>query len=156
MSQTAKNHHIYYASSKKQWNNIIVDDANEGLEEYRFFYDVLEIGDCGENLIWLFYKNKTLVVAGEGEMYDYLPEEAPWYKYHDIISQILIEEDVESIGKYSFYDCNINYIILSLMSITQMPGRQPSLSPARGGYYLRKKWNSTLSFPDKRISEGRW
>ena len=103
---------IYYAFSEEQWNSINIGDGNDGLEGFNFFYDVVEVGQCGENLIWLFFKNETLVVAGEGEMYDYLPEDAPWYKYHDIIAQILIEEDVETIGNNSFYDCNTNYVII--------------------------------------------
>lgn len=60
-------------------------------------------GECGENLIWTFYRDGTFVVSGTGKMTDYeIEEERPWDKYVDNIEILKIEEGVTSIGSLSF------------------------------------------------------
>lgn len=106
---------IYYGAGSGDWSDIsISSEGNEALlHDVNIFYDVVDIGVCGEKLIWLFYTNGTLSIIGEGKMNDFLAEEAPWFKYNDRIEQINVEEDVESIGDFAFYDCSTKYVDLS-------------------------------------------
>ena len=72
---------------------------------------IIASGTCGENLTWTVYSD-TLVISGEGDMYDYDYNNTPWYAYRDYIITVIIKNDVTSIGDYAFSDCD------SLTSIT--------------------------------------
>ena len=62
---------------------------------------------CGENMIWsLDTETKTLTISGTGKMYDYTRDDsAPWKKYYTFIKNLVVEEGVQTIGKYAFYQC---------------------------------------------------
>ena len=64
----------------------------------------LASGTCGDNLTWKLSEDGQLTISGEGEMYDY-PDEAPWIDYVDVITHIIIEEGVTSIGTGAFFIC---------------------------------------------------
>lgn len=62
-------------------------------------------GECGDNVKWSFNPiNKTLTISGEGAMYDYEINEAPWLKESFIIpvNKVVVEEGVTYIGEYAF------------------------------------------------------
>lgn len=61
-----------------------------------------ESGVCGDNLSWSV-ENKVLTITGNGEMYDYTYNNSPWNELE--ISEIIIDEGVESIGEYAFFQC---------------------------------------------------
>ncbi|MBQ7632098.1 MAG: leucine-rich repeat protein [Paludibacteraceae bacterium] len=63
-------------------------------------------GTCGENLEWHFF-NGTLTIYGTGDMYDYDSEASPWFEadLNDVIEELIIEEDVTSIGNGAFVVC---------------------------------------------------
>lgn len=64
-------------------------------------------GECGENVIWTFYRDGTFVVSGTGKMTDYKSEEErPWNKYINNIEIVKIEEGISSIGILSFFNAN--------------------------------------------------
>lgn len=106
---------IYYGAGSEDWADISISPVgNEALlHDVNIFYDVVDIGVCGEKLMWLFFDNGTLSIIGEGKMNDFLAEEAPWFKYNDRIEQINVEEDVESIGDFAFYNCSTKYVDIS-------------------------------------------
>ncbi len=57
------------------------------------------------SLSWTLTKGGTLTISGKGAMPDYTENSRPsWEKYADGISQVIIEDGVESIGSYAFYD----------------------------------------------------
>ena len=68
-----------------------------------------ENGSCGENLNYRYDEaNKTLIVSGNGAMYDYvLPSSwgnhTPWDSYKDQVEHIVIESGVTTIGNAAFY-----------------------------------------------------
>ncbi|MCH5192469.1 MAG: leucine-rich repeat domain-containing protein [Oscillospiraceae bacterium] len=66
-------------------------------------------GTCGENLTWVL-ENGTLTISGTGEMTDYtfsVPgENPPWYAKRSLITDIIINDGVTSIGKLAFRNCN--------------------------------------------------
>lgn len=59
-------------------------------------------GTCGDNLTWTLDYEGTLAISGSGAMKNYHTGMAPWYENRDAITKIVINEGVESIGKYSF------------------------------------------------------
>lgn len=64
-------------------------------------------GKCGNNLSWNFdeYSGK-LTVSGKGKMTNYSNfTNVPWYDIKQYITDIVIDESVESIGDYAFYYC---------------------------------------------------
>ncbi len=58
---------------------------------------------CGDNLTWS-YDNGTLTISGTRGMRDYNDNVVPWDEYRDLITDIVIEDDVTSIGDAAFSD----------------------------------------------------
>ncbi len=63
-------------------------------------------GSCGENISWELDYDGTLNITGTGEMNSYGLLDSPWSKYRDEITNVIIEDGVESIGSYAFNECN--------------------------------------------------
>ncbi|MBR1532118.1 MAG: leucine-rich repeat protein, partial [Eubacterium sp.] len=77
-----------------------------------------ESGQCGENVTWSFNSSTgKLTISGTGDMYDYVWNyddgwaDSPFYQNY-VITNIVINSGVTSIGSYAFYGCE------SLTSIT--------------------------------------
>ena len=65
-------------------------------------------GACGSGLTWtLNTVTGVLTISGTGEMDDYYDEPAPWSEYASIITSVVIEDGVTSIGYYAFADCEM-------------------------------------------------
>ena len=61
-------------------------------------------GACGNNLTWNFNPSTyTLTISGEGAMYDYDANGAPWVQYADRIAFVVIQNGVTSIGNCAFF-----------------------------------------------------
>ncbi len=73
--------------------------------DYNFEEGVIGTGKCGENLRWALYPGGTFVLSGTGEMYDYMEETVPWYKYRERIVTLQMENGVSKIGDYAFIGC---------------------------------------------------
>ena len=68
-------------------------------------------GSCGaegDNLTWsLDTTTGLLTITGSGEMADYFWNSgAPWYKFHDSITDVSLPEGLISIGSRAFYGCS--------------------------------------------------
>ena len=62
-------------------------------------------GSCGENATWSF-KGGVLTISGSGAMTNFTSSaSAPWYNIRHSINQIVISEDITSIGAYAFQNC---------------------------------------------------
>ena len=62
-------------------------------------------GTCGKDLKWS-YSGTTLTIKGSGAMKNYSEvNKAPWYKYREEITTVILPEELESIGILSFYNC---------------------------------------------------
>lgn len=49
-------------------------------------YAEIVSGECGAKLTWSLSNNYTLIIEGEGDMYDWsIPDEVPWYMYRSLI-----------------------------------------------------------------------
>ncbi len=70
---------------------------------------VLAEGDFGEEntLHWVYKDDASLTISGTGAMPDYTEDGGqPWNAYLRTIEKLIIEEDVESIGAYAFYEAD--------------------------------------------------
>ncbi len=71
-------------------------------------------GADGENLTWTLTYDGVLTVSGSGQMDKYYQnpvpvfgrERAPWYEYRTEIAAVVLENGVESVGEYAFYNCS--------------------------------------------------
>ena len=93
-------------------------------------------------LTWIISDEGTLTVSGKGRMPDYSGSAlAPWYDYREKIAALEVEEGVQSIGDYAFFDCGnlktlqlpksltklgkscfVGCDRLALLDLTQVPG----------------------------------
>lgn len=74
-------------------------------------------GTCGENLTWVL-ENGTLIISGTGDMTDYnysgSDDKSPWYDKRSLITDIIINDGVTSVGKLAFRDCmNLQKAVLA-------------------------------------------
>ncbi|MBR5536099.1 MAG: leucine-rich repeat protein [Clostridia bacterium] len=109
------------------------DYAEENYIEFESSGDapvaIIASGECGDNLTWTLDNYGLLTVSGTGKMsynstsgggFDAGAElmasyyEVPWYSVKDKIVKVVVEEGVESIEDYAFYNCHhLEEIILS-------------------------------------------
>ena len=71
---------------------------------------LIDSGSCGDNLSWELTDTGTdiiLIIRGAGEMYDYDLESAtpPWFTQRESITNVIVEENVTSIGAHAFDGC---------------------------------------------------
>ena len=65
-------------------------------------------GTCGENVNWALYDDGTLVISGSGKMTEFYASEsgaAPWYEHSEMITTVVVENGVTTLGDYAFRDC---------------------------------------------------
>ncbi|MCD7770685.1 MAG: leucine-rich repeat protein [Oscillospiraceae bacterium] len=116
---------VYYYGTEDEWNEIEIGSNNNPLLNATIHFlgsdddddeqpddDDKDItlpasGTCGENLTWYIGTDGVLTISGNGDMYDYyLNTSIPWYKYTDVITEIVVEEGVTSIGELAFCFCD--------------------------------------------------
>ncbi len=76
---------------------------------------VINSGKCGENVIWTYYSDNSLVISGTGAMYEYYDGyyyeisniAIPWYSYSELANKIIVEEGVTSICRFAFLDARL-------------------------------------------------
>ena len=108
-------------------------------------YAAVVDGTCGDNLTWtLNTKDSILVIAGTGEMTNYLYSPAPWSDYKSYIKYVTLPDGLTSIGYYAFYDCE------SLTSIT-IPNSVTSIG---GGAFSGCKGLTSITIPNSVTSIG--
>ena len=71
-------------------------------------------GFCGDGVYWRLKDNGTsLYIYGKGAMYDYRGD-APWMAYKNKLTKVVVEDGVENVGDFAFYECSaLNSVILS-------------------------------------------
>ena len=67
--------------------------------------NIMATGTCGANLTWKLTEDGVLTISGTGDMTDYSldPLPVPWYGYKEIITSVVIENGVTSIGGAAFW-----------------------------------------------------
>ena len=62
-------------------------------------------GECGDKLIWKLDKNGVLTISGDGEMWDFALNSAPWSGEANNIQALSLPYGITSIGEYAFQGC---------------------------------------------------
>jgi uncharacterized repeat protein (TIGR02543 family) len=80
---------------------------------------VVDSGECGENVTYKLYDNGILNISGEGTMDDYTDQAAPWDDSLDQITQVSVGAKVASIGAQAFAGAeNLEKVTVSDISDT--------------------------------------
>ena len=81
------------------------------------YEDVINSGECGDNMTYTLYSDGSMDISGEGDMYEYGKGMFPWSDYSDKISEISIGAGIDTISSYAFSNCNnLKSIYLTDMS----------------------------------------
>ena len=71
-------------------------------------------GEFGEGFEWTIFDDNTILIDGVGKMPEYEAGNYPWSDYSDMIKEIQLGKEVESIAAYAFYNCtNLETIYLA-------------------------------------------
>ena len=73
-----------------------VDDLTGG--------EVLETGQCGENIYYVLYANGKLLLRGTGATYDYTSHDSVFYQ-NGQIKEIVLSNGITGLGDRLFYHC---------------------------------------------------
>ena len=115
----------------RESEGFVIDEEmkDETDPETQVFADVLNVaesGKCGDNLTYTITGDETngytLTISGMGDMYNYswYEEKAvPWSGKKKNIVNIVIGDQVTSIGDYAFSECNITSVIIP-KSVTEI------------------------------------
>lgn len=108
---------IYYTGTEEEWNAITINSENECLTSAKIHFnhveDVPSIAFGTINgLKWTLTNEGVLTISGSGLMGLDDANTAPWMKYADKITEVVIEDGVMDIGKAAFSGC------MNLTSVT--------------------------------------
>ncbi|MBQ5969879.1 MAG: leucine-rich repeat domain-containing protein [Clostridia bacterium] len=71
------------------------------------FAEPIDSGTCGDDLTWILGEDGTLTISGSGEMDSWADtDEVPWADYVSVITAVVIESGVTSIGDGAFVTCD--------------------------------------------------
>ena len=74
--------------------------------------DIVDSGQCGENLTWTLDKKGLLTISGTGEMKDWDSFRGP-FNSNSKIKKVILEKGVTGIGEYAFYGCeNLKEVVI--------------------------------------------
>lgn len=90
---------MYYYNYESYCGKPIRRIIPEGVEEIT--------GECGTNLVYKYnFNSSTLIIKGNGYMTNYTSEYSPFQDIKYILKHINIEENVSSIGSFTFFNCS--------------------------------------------------
>lgn len=94
------------------------------MAETNAYGTVIESGQTRE-VTWTVYDSTggstadTLVISGEGKMEDYGADLPPWYKYGDMIKDVVLEEGISHVGNCAFFMFNkIEEIVMPVSMVS--------------------------------------
>lgn len=101
-------------------------------------------GYCGDDVTWELDESGTILISGEGPMYNYASKASPFYMM-DQVTSIRIEEGVSSIGEYAFNGCvNLTSINIPISVNSIGVGAFTDCSMLTDFYYggTQEEWNA--------------
>ena len=146
--------YVYYAGTEEEWANVRGADA---LSIKKIYYSsagpedgIIDSGPCGDSLTWTFGENGILTISGIGPMDDYdCTDESkvpPWHILRRVISSIMMEHGVSSVGNDAFSDC-------PLLTSVNIPGSVTSIGD--NAFYGCDKLTG-VTIPNGVTSIGEW
>lgn len=107
---------VYYSGTEAQREKIVIvgDRQKQMFDSLQWICCTAE-GSCGTNLHWQLFGRTRLVISGTGSMKNYsAAAPAPWAAYAPEITEVILSDNMESIGAYAFSDCsNLEYVSTS-------------------------------------------
>ena len=100
-------------------------------------------GTCGEHLTYTIEPiTGDLTISGNGDMYDYdktgyLKSKSPFFRYRDLIKNIILQDGITSIGEYAFYQCSFAHDRMVLPQSLQKIGKYGLSFTTKTGSYGR-------------------
>ena len=109
---------VYYTGTAVMWDEITIGDDNEYLINAARHCAVAggETGGCR----WSLSESGTLQISGNGCMADYTEGAAPWYTYHDLITDLIVKKGVKNLGNNAFCDLAVLESVTGLESVTSI------------------------------------
>ena len=101
-------------------------------------------GYCGDDVTWELDESGTILISGEGPMYNYASKASPFYMM-DQVTSIRVEEGVSSIGEYAFNGCgNLTSINIPISVNSIGVGAFTDCSMLTDFYYggTQEEWNA--------------
>lgn len=80
-------------------------------------------GSCGTSVNWTLTDDGTLRIAGTGAMANYRSGTMPWYYYESVITNVIIDSGVTTVGEYAFYDFDNIVSVVMADSVTALGTR---------------------------------
>ena len=122
---------------------------------------IIASGECGESLIWTLDDAGMLTISGTGEMYDFDDDSnfCPWLEiYSTSVYNIIIEEEVTSIGEYAFHQLNYVETISIYGDVESIGGYAFNLTGNVSSHGLKIIFtgNAPTYFSEDAFGEGPW
>ena len=98
----------YYPAENSTWTAEVMKNYGGYFNWKVFPLAGTMTGTCGENAVWTLHEDGTLIISGEGAMYDYgfsSTHTLPWGSMLRNITSIQIESGITHVGDYAFSDC---------------------------------------------------
>lgn len=76
--------------------------------------NIIDSGQCGENVFWELYENGLLVISGSGAIYDYkgIPaNKSPFQARTDIVD-VVIKDGITTIGGFLFMQSSVESVLI--------------------------------------------
>ena len=115
---------VYYPGSITAWRDINIAVYNSGLFNATHHYNgikdlnIIDIGICGDNAAWTFYKSGDLVISGSGAISNitYEGHKTSPYGVESSVAQsiknVVIKNGITSIGENAFKGCSLQSITI--------------------------------------------
>lgn len=108
---------VFYGGTEERKNTIIIDNEygyNQHIIDAEWICEGNEssIMLCGNNVSWILSEDGVLSLSGNGEVFEFPHEGAPWYNMRSMIKSVVIGEGITYLGDYSIEDFD------NLLSIT--------------------------------------
>lgn len=76
---------------------------SKGWKDFYNIRDYYASGTCGDDLTWTLKSSGVLTISGTGDMANWASEtDVPWHDYISVITSVVMDEGVTSIGDYAF------------------------------------------------------
>lgn len=144
--------HVIYMGTAEQWEAVEVHSRNANFtDKVEVNVEITEVpeahkcvlsGFCGlkgNNIAFELDDSGILTLRGSGEMEHYHSKKTPpWYEYRDLISKIVVEEGIISIGAQAFRTC-------SNVASVELPN---TIKIIHGNAFQRCKSLNNISIPN--------
>ena len=102
---------VNYDGNQSMWERVNISPNNPAFDTKLVLADggamvkVLAEGKCNSAISWRLGYDEILIISGKGHIPDYEFDKIPWGEYTENISEIIVEDGIDVIGKNAFLNC---------------------------------------------------